>query len=109
MTRQEIANRLLELPGEIKNAERDLLKAEENLRWYKSDLQKKEDELLSSGVIDGKNEAIRSAQLRSFTEQYRKEVSAAENGLMKTQVELRILRTELEALKSVAVLLQGVA
>ncbi|MEK5162030.1 hypothetical protein NYE69_06765 [Paenibacillus sp. FSL R5-0527] len=109
MTKQEIAGRLLALPGKIAEAEYALLKAEEGLRWYKLDLQKREDEIMNSGAIDGKNEAIRSAQLRSFTGQYREEVAGAEKEVLKAQVELRVLRTELEALKAVVNLLKEAA
>jgi hypothetical protein len=109
MTKQEIANRLLALPGKIAEAEFTLLKAEEGLRWYKTDLQKREDEILNTGAIDGKNEAIRNAQLRSFTGQYREEVAGAEKEVLKAQTELRVLRTELEALKAVVSLLKEAA
>lgn len=109
MTKQEITVRLMALPGKIAEAEYAVLKAEETLRWYKSDLQKREDEILNSGAIDGKNEAIRNAQLRSFTGQYREEVAGAEKVLMKAQVDLRVLRTELETLKAVVDLLKGAA
>ncbi|MUG45489.1 hypothetical protein [Paenibacillus woosongensis] len=109
MTRQTIVDRLLALPREIAIAERALLATEEELRKRKSDLQAKEDELLSNGTIDGKNGEIRAAQLRSFTGFNRQEVAFAEKDLMKAQVDLRLLNTELEALKAVVDLLKGAA
>ncbi len=105
--KRDVVNRLMKLPSEIARAERELLKMDEDYRWYKSDLQKREDELLNSGAIDGKNEAIRAAQLRSFTLQHREELAGAEITLLKAQCELRILRAELETLRAVADLLRG--
>ena len=65
MTRTDLAERLLELPRVIAEAERTVLAAEERRRLASEALQGVEDALLLDGErITGKNAEQRAAQLR---------------------------------------------
>ncbi|MGP0583666.1 hypothetical protein [Paenibacillus timonensis] len=109
MTKQEIANRLLELPKEIATVEDVVIEANRQVVLAKEILQQKEDDLLLGNVIDGKNAEIRAAQMRQHTEHERMNLSNAELHLKNNVTRLGRLRDEFKALQSVAGLLQGVA
>lgn len=109
MTKQDMANRLLELPGEIAEAEDEVLSANVQLVQAKEALQQKEDGLLLGNVIDGKNAEIRAAQMRAHTENERDILSDAELNLKNAVTRLNKLKDEFRALQTVAGLLQGVA
>ncbi|MCM3699234.1 hypothetical protein [Paenibacillus macerans] len=109
MTKQEMANRLLELPKEIAAAEDEVLSANVQLVQAKEALQLKEDGLLLGNVIDGKNAEIRAAQMRQHTERERDILSDAELNLKNAVTRLSKLKDEFRALQTVAGLLQGVA
>ncbi|WP_410771011.1 hypothetical protein [Fontibacillus sp. BL9] len=109
MTKIEIANRLLQLPGEISVAEDVVLEANNQLVKAKEVLQQKEDDVLLGNLIDGKNAEIRAAQMRQHTELEREDLSEAELKLKNAAVRLGKLKDELRALQAAASLLQGVA
>lgn len=60
MDRNEIIARLKSLPQEIEVAEIEIIKESNMLQTIKENLTAKQDELILSGVIDGKNEAQRN-------------------------------------------------
>ncbi|AZS15326.1 hypothetical protein [Paenibacillus lutimineralis] len=109
MTKQDIANRLLALPGEIATAEDSVLEANRQVILAKEILQQKEDDLLLGNAIDGKNAEIRAAQMRQHTEHERLNLSNAELHLKNDVTRLGRLKDEFRALQAVANLLQGVA
>src|SRR5690606_32965103 len=109
MVKQDIINRLLSLPKEIAEAEESVITANKALQDAKTGLQAREDELLTSGVIDGKNAEIRTAQLRSFTGDQREAVTQAEYDLVRVKNHLALLYNEFKALQTVADLLKGAA
>ena len=106
MTKQEIVNRLLGLPGEIAAGEDALLEANRQVVLAKEVLQQKEDDLLLGNMIDGKNAEIRAAQMRQHTEHERLNLSNAELQLKNATTRLGRLRDEFRALQAVASLLQ---
>ncbi|GAA0390195.1 hypothetical protein [Paenibacillus motobuensis] len=107
MTKQEIVNRLLELPGQIASVEYTVLEADRQVVLAKEFLQQKEDDLLLGNVIDGKNAEIRAAQMRQHTEYERQNLDNAELHLKNNVTRLVRLRDEFKALQAVASLLQG--
>ncbi|MBO9609194.1 MAG: hypothetical protein J7639_24785 [Paenibacillaceae bacterium] len=109
MNKQDIVDRLLDLPAEIGQAEDSVIWANQVVVSAKAALQEAEDRLLTSNVIDGKNEAIRSAQLRSFTGPERESLLQAENDSIKCRSALTQLQNEFRALQAVADLLKGAA
>ncbi|GIQ67413.1 hypothetical protein DUZ99_02230 [Xylanibacillus composti] len=109
MNKQQIMNRLLELPAEIANAEEDVLQANGKLILAKDMLQQKEDSLLLGNVIDGKNAEIRAAQMRQNTQNEREALADAELILKNATARLGRLRDEFKALRAVVDLLKEVA
>lgn len=109
MVKQDIIERLLALPKEIAAAEEAVITANKAVQDAKNALQAHEDGLLTSGVIDGKNAEIRTAQLRSFTGEQREVVTQAEYDLVRVKNHLAMLYNEFKALQAVADLLKGAA
>lgn len=107
MDKQEIINQLLELPGRIHQTELLLNQVYYEVQVKKDYLTAKEDQLVLSGVIDGKNAETRQAQLRSLTVEERQAVQQAENQINKVKAELnRLLNTQAN-LRAIAKLLVG--
>lgn len=113
MDKQFLIDRVLSLPNDIKAAEAEVLDAYSTVQAAKSALQLKEDGLLlgmfDDMVIDGKNETIRSAQLRQYTDGERDAVLEAEMNLTRAKYRLSQLQNEFRALQTVANLIQEVA
>lgn len=109
MDKQQIVERLMALPGEIATAEEAVIAHNKAVEDAKSTLQAKEDELLTTGFIDGKNEATRAAQLRSFTGEQREAVTQAEYRTIRIKNHLSFLYNEFKALQVVVDLLKGAA
>ena len=107
MDKQEIINQLLELPRRIHQTELLLNQVYYEVQVKKDYLTAKEDQLVLSGVIDGKNAETRQAQLRSLTVEERQAVQQAENQINKVKAELnRLLNTQAN-LRAIAKLLVG--
>lgn len=107
MDKQEIINQLLELPRKIHQTELLLNQVYYEVQVKKDNLTAKEDQVLLSGVIDGKNAETRQAQLRSLTVEERQAVQQAENQINKVKAELnRLLNTQAN-LRAIAKLLVG--
>lgn len=107
MDKNAIITRLLELPGEIKDAEDKVIEAVDILQGQKSKLTEKQDTLLLSGSIDGKNAEIRNAQLRAQTTDEQFSVRQAENALSVEKATLNSLLNEQGNLRAIAGLLKG--
>jgi hypothetical protein len=103
-----IINRLLELPGEIERDEMRLADAEWQVAEEKLSLQRTEDDLLttSAALIDGKNEAVRAAQVRAHTYSQRLRLQDLETNLRAAKVMFHKSANEFSALKAVARLLE---
>jgi hypothetical protein len=106
---EDIIARLLALPREIEREEIRLADAEWQVVEAKVSLQRIEDDLLttSSALIDGKNEAIRAAQVRAHTEDQRERLKYAEENLRAAKVHHHKVTNEFSAWKHVARLLEG--
>lgn len=104
-TADETVTRLLELPQRLDDARIALLERELEHARAKEALRAEEDRLLAAGVIDGKNEAIRTAQLRRETLSFRERVRTAEIKVEPARLALLRLQDEFSALRAVARLL----
>ncbi|MEK3882388.1 hypothetical protein [Paenibacillus sp. PL2-23] len=109
MNKQQIVDRLLALPAEIGSAEDAVLEANLHVLGAKVALQAKEDMLLLSNAIDGKNAEIRAAQTREKTVNERGDLDEAELNLKNAVTRLGRLRDEFKALRAVVDLLKGAA
>lgn len=107
MNRNELIARLLALPNEIETAEITLLGIEQEMQQARDAIA----EVTAGALLDpaqpinGKNEAIREAQLRQFTLQpasWLQEVEAKRNA---HRVSLTRLQNEFSALRAVTRLL----
>lgn len=109
MEKEQIVARLLALPTEIAVAEEQVLEANLHVLGAKGALQAKEDMLLLSNAIDGKNAEIRAAQMREKTISERGDLEDAELNLKNAVTRLGRLRDEFKALRAVVDLLKGAA
>ncbi len=109
MDKQQIMDRLLALPGEIATAEALVLEANLHVLGAKGTLQAKEDMLLLTNAIDGKNAEVRAAQMREKTFHERGDVEDAELNLKNATTRLGRLRDEFKALRAIVDLLKGAA
>jgi len=106
MNKQEIINKLSELPREIESQEQAVIAAYEQVQESKFILTEAEDVLQLSGAIDGKNAEIRSSQLRAQTASERQAIQKAESNLSRERAALNRLNNELESCKAIATLLK---
>jgi len=107
MDKQGIIQRLMELPGEIEQAENDLIEAQAEVQNAKDDLTNLEGELLLSGAIDGKNAEQRAVQMRQLTIIERQNLAEAEQSLAGSRAHLNKLQNTFKALRSVVRLISG--
>jgi len=104
-TKEAVIGRLLALPAEIAGAERDVLAQNERLAEMECELTAASDQAYLTDRIDGKNAELRAAQLRQMTQNEQQADWEARLSRAAAMSRLTILRTELDALRSVAGLL----
>jgi hypothetical protein len=102
--RDSLVARLLALPKELGQIERDVIEAESQRRHAAGVLQSREDTLLLTD-IEGKNAEQRSARLRVATVTERLLLEHAENSLQLTKALLREVQAEHSSLRAVSRLL----
>ena len=107
MTKTNLAEMLLAIPGEITTAELEVLGIEVQLLEAKESLRRVENAVLLGGGVDGKNERVREAQLAELTERELTAVATLRMEAMVAATQLRILQTRLTALQAAAQLLAG--
>lgn len=102
MTRKALRSvftKLMAMPAAIAQAETELLTADQMRQDAANALQQAEDAALLAG-IDGKNEAMRAAQLRQLTETERQAATLADRAYAEQRTRLSGLRTEFDALRA---------
>ncbi len=97
-----ITRKLLTLPNIIYKQEARIIQQKENIALAKLELQTKEAELLTSGVIDGKNKETRDAQLLNFTQKERDEIAEAETVLQQQLIILNFLNNLFSSYRNIA-------
>lgn len=105
MNHAELIARLLALPSQLAAMESAVLDAENDRRAFEDSLTQRSDALRLAGVVDGKNEVIRNAQLRTATAAPRLELLRAEESLSRRKIALRRIQAEHSSLKAIARLL----
>jgi hypothetical protein len=113
VSKEAVIQKLLELPQEIYEAEQDLINCQRLLDKARKDLQDRERLLLTSNkddgtpFIDGKNEVVRTAQLKQLTMVERDELAMYENGIPDWRAQLAFKQAEFAAYRSIARLMAG--
>lgn len=107
MTRDELLFDLARLPERIREAEGALLSASRMVEHARAHLHLAEDRLLLEGLLDGKNEETRKAQLRSRTREARVAVEEAEAERDRLRVGLEYEKAKFSAARAMARLLSG--
>lgn len=112
--REDLIDEILNQPDKILKAEQRVHSCKIDLVAAKDRLVEEENHLLltpapegGGPLIDGKNEAIRQAQLQSFTQEEHKAVRTAEIDVMYANREYNFEVNTFHALQSVAALLSG--
>lgn len=106
--REQLISDLTTLKLAISTANRDVYLAARELVTVKDDLRLRENELISTGYIDGKNAEIRAAQMYQQTVIERQNVAEAEDYLESAKVTLSSLNTELRINLALVELIKGV-
>lgn len=103
--RDWVIKRLLHLPDEIGDVERDILHYSVSLDDAKADLAEKEAVLIKEGKVEGKNEQQRKASLMSQTTDERQEIRELEKQVAKAKLLYNYKMNEFSSLRSLAKLL----
>lgn len=103
--RDWVIKRLLHLPDEIGDVERDILHYSVSLDDAKADLAEKEAVLIKEGKVEGKNEQQRKASLMSQTTDERQEIRELEKQIAKAKLLYNYKMNEFSSLRSLAKLL----
>lgn len=108
MTKNELINKLYNLPKLIEEAENKVIASNEMVLHAKALVLSIEDRLLLEGAIDGKNAEARAAQMREKTFTERRNIQPCENQLSIDRACLNRLNNELAVCKAIAGILKGV-
>jgi len=103
--RDWVIKRLLHLPDEIGDVERNILHYSVSLDDAKADLAEKEAVLIKEGKVEGKNEQQRKASLMSQTTDERQEIRELEKQIAKAKLLYNYKMNEFSSLRSLAKLL----
>lgn len=100
--RNWVIQRILELPGEIEEAEYGVIVATIDVENAKTALKDKEAALFNEGKVEGKNDAQRKACLLSLTVTERADITADEESLANCRLAYNRKLNDFAALKAVA-------
>lgn len=107
MNKTELIQRLAELPAEIAQKETTVIETAQRVDKFKEALATREAELLTSGVIDGRNKETRDAQLQQHTIQERQQISVGQEAYDRARLELNQAINEFKSLRAIARLLDS--
>lgn len=97
-----ITRKLITLPHRIYKQEARIIQQKEGIAEAKLNLQKKEAELLTSGVVDGKNKETRDAQLLNLTQDERDTLTELETLLQQQLIVLNFLNNLFSSYRAIA-------
>lgn len=97
-----ITRKLITLPHRIYKQEARIIQQKEGIAEAKLNLQKKEAELLTSGVVDGKNKETRDAQLLNFTQDERDTLTELETLLQQQLIVLNFINNLFSSYRAIA-------
>lgn len=107
--RDELIADLKALKTELTEAYAEVYLAAHNVLEAKDGLQVREDTLIQTGAIDGKNAEIRAAQMRGLTIIERQELADAEDYLKNAELNLKKLQVRLQINLALVELIKGAA
>ncbi|UJF35202.1 hypothetical protein [Paenibacillus hexagrammi] len=102
MNRSEVILELQLVPELLKQAEAIYADAVTELAWAKHELLSKECEVIGEGLVSGKNEQQRQAEMWPYTKELQKKVLQVEAALEQTKVEYHFYKRKLENLQTIA-------
>lgn len=105
MDKQTLIERILALPEDIEKSEKQVLTISQAVDTARGQVAGIEQDAILTGVITGKNETERKAQMATLTAEARQAVTEAENQLSIARVAYNRLLNEFRALQTVAQLL----
>lgn len=97
-----ITRKLITLPHRIYKQEARIIQQKEGIAEAKLNLQKKEAELLTSGVVDGKNKETRDAQLLNLTQDERDTLTELETLLQQQLIVLNFINNLFSSYRAIA-------
>ncbi|MDF2958408.1 MAG: hypothetical protein K0S39_143 [Paenibacillus sp.] len=105
MNRTEVLELLQVLPEQLKEAEADYYAALSRLEDTKLALHAKECELFSLGLITGKNEQMRDAEIWQHSHELRRALLKAKMAVDQTKVEFDYMKNKMDNTQLIARLL----
>ncbi|MCR8632686.1 MULTISPECIES: hypothetical protein [Paenibacillus] len=105
MNKTEVSELLQALPEQLKEVEYDYYGALSRLEDTKLALHAKECELFSQGLITGKNEQMRDAEIWQHSHELRRALLKAKMAVDQTKVEYDYMKNKLENTQLIARLL----
>ncbi|CAN7451349.1 hypothetical protein [Paenibacillus qinlingensis] len=105
MNRSDVILELQLVPELLKQAEAIYVDAVSELNWAKHMLLTKEYEVIGEGLVTGKNELQRQAELWPHTKELQKQVLQMEDAVEHTKVEFHFYKRKLENLQIIAKLM----
>ncbi|MCS7464168.1 hypothetical protein N0M98_29120 [Paenibacillus doosanensis] len=105
MTKEEVLQQLQQLPEQLKEAEADYYAALSRLEDAKLALRAKECELFSQGLISGRNEQARDAEIWQHTHELQRTLTRAKVAVDQYRVDYDYLKNKLDNAQLMAQLL----
>jgi hypothetical protein len=105
MNRSDVILELQLLPELLKQAEAIHVDAVTELSWAKHELLSKECDVINEGVVTGRNNQLRQAEMWPHTRDLQQQVLRAEALVDKTRIEFHFYKRKLENLQTIAKLM----
>ena len=105
MTKEEVLLLLQQLPEQLRDAEADYYDSLSRLEDAKLALHAKECELFSLGLVTGRNEQARDAEIWQHTHELRRVLTKAKVAVDQSRVDYDYLKNKLENTQLIAQLL----
>lgn len=105
MNRSDVILELQLLPELLKQAEAIYGDAVSELSWAKHELLSKECDVINEGLVIGKNDQLRQAEVWPYTKELQQQVLRAEALVDSTRIEFHFYKRKLENLQTIAKLM----
>ncbi|TXK85805.1 hypothetical protein [Paenibacillus sp. N3.4] len=105
MNRSDVILELQLVPELVKQAEVIFVDAVSELAWAKHRLLSKECEVISEGLVTGKNDLHRQAEMWPYTRELQQQVLLMEDAVEHAKVEFHFYKRKLENLQTIAKLM----
>ncbi|MEW9697918.1 hypothetical protein [Paenibacillus sp. SI8] len=105
MNRSDVILELQLVPELLKQAEAIYVDAVNELAWAKHQLLSKECEVIGDGLVTGKNDMYRQAEMWPYTKDLQQQVLRMEASVEHSKVEFHFYKRKLENLQTIAKLM----